>query len=125
MKYGFVQFLIGALFISSALARGQNPKAPAQPSRTSLPSEFELLHTRYRFENDGTGSKEVLAKIRILNEMGTRQRAEETFEYRLLSEDLEIRYFRVRKKDGTLVRVETAPVERARDLPAWGPKYEY
>jgi hypothetical protein len=126
MKHGLVQLLIGAICVSCALAQGQNPKAPAQdPARISLPSEFELLYTRYRFENDGTGSKEVLAKIRILNEMGTRQRSEETFEYRLLSEDLEIRYFRVRKKDGTLVRVETGPIERASDLAEDVPRYDY
>jgi Domain of Unknown Function with PDB structure (DUF3857) len=62
---------------------------------------------RYHFENDGTGQKEVIAKIRILNEMGTLQQAEQTFEYHPLSEELHILYIRVRKNDGTVVNIET------------------
>ena len=40
---------------------------PTNSPQSSLPSVFELLLTRYRFESDGTGSREVVAKIRILN----------------------------------------------------------
>jgi hypothetical protein len=81
-------------------------RAPATPVQSNAPSVFELLRTRYRFENDGTGRKEVIGKIRILNAMGVLQQAEETFEYRPLSEELQILYIRVRKKDGTVVNVD-------------------
>jgi len=86
------------------------PVRPAESGATtlsSLPAEFELLSTRYRFENDGTGRKEVIAKIRILNSMGTLQQAEQAFEYHPLREELRIPYIRVRKNDGTIVNIET------------------
>ena len=86
-------------------------RAPAMPVQANAPSVFELLRTRYRFENDGTGSKELIAKIRILSEMGTRQQAEQTFDYHPLSEELQIPYIRVRKNDGTVVNIETNVVQ--------------
>ncbi len=85
-------------------------------SQVRLPSIFELLLTRYRFEDDGTGSREVIAKIRILDRTGTRQHGEEVFEYRPLSEQLKIRYVRVTKTNGSMVYIEkdvTQPVPRA------------
>jgi len=87
-------------------------EAAAGSSEVGLPSYFESLFTRYRFENDGTGRKEVIAKIRILNEMGTRQRAEEVFQYHPLSEELRIPYIRVRRKNGTVENIETHVVQR-------------
>lgn len=96
---------------------------PTNSPQSSLPSVFEQLLTRYRFEIDGTGSREVIGRIRILNQMGIPQRAEETFEYRPLSEELQIRYVRVRKKDGALVNVETNVVQSPQnDSP---PQFDY
>ncbi len=97
-------------------ASGKTPsqpplKAPTIPVQSNAPSVFELLRTRYRFESDGTGSKELTAKIRILNQMGTLQQAEQIFEYHPLSEELQIPYIRVRKNDGTVVNVETNLVQ--------------
>jgi Domain of Unknown Function with PDB structure (DUF3857)/Transglutaminase-like superfamily len=86
--------------------------------RTNLPSSFELLRTRYRFENDGTGRKEVTARIRILNELGAHQRSEVTFDYQPSSESLEIPYVRVAKKDGSIVKIVSgAVIERAETPP--------
>jgi Domain of Unknown Function with PDB structure (DUF3857)/Transglutaminase-like superfamily len=109
-----VSILVLALTIITLQTRtaGQQKKATVTasarvtPSHAGLPSEFELLDTRYRFENDGTGRKEVAAKIRILNDQGIVQRSEMTFEFHPLSEELQIPYFRVRKKDGTVVKID-------------------
>jgi hypothetical protein len=87
------------------------PSVQDAPSSTYLPSNFELLRTRYRFESDGTGRKEVTAKIRILNQMGALQQGESTFEYKPYSEELQIPYFRVKKKDGSLVDIKTQAVQ--------------
>jgi len=97
-------------------ASGKTPsppplKAPTIPVQSNAPSVFELLRTRYRFENDGTGQKEVIARIRIVNETGTRQRSELTFEYHPFSEELQIPYVRVRKTNGAVVNVETSLVQ--------------
>jgi hypothetical protein len=78
-----------------------------QTAPPELASVFEMLLTRYRFDADGTGQREVVAKIRILNQMGALQRSEEVFEYRPFSEELRIPYVRVRKKDGTVLKVVT------------------
>src|SRR5689334_12519151 len=85
-------------------ANGREPgpppvKAPKMPVQSNAPSVFELMRTRYRFENDGTGRKEVIGKVRILNATGVLQQAEETFEYRPFSEELQFLYIRVRKED--------------------------
>jgi hypothetical protein len=73
----------------------------------SVPSIVELLHTNYRFANDGTGEKVVIAQIRILNQAGTQQWRELTFDYRPFSQTLEITYIRIRKKSGNVVEVES------------------
>jgi hypothetical protein len=71
------------LLASHSVHTEQRDGGPPQPAvtspRISLPSEFEMLLTRYHFENDGTGRKEVIAKIRILNEMGTLARVHRWF----------------------------------------------
>jgi hypothetical protein len=92
---------------SSEVGGHASTRTTHQSLQSNLPSVFEMLHTLYRFESDGTGSREVVVKIRILNQMGTRQRASETFEYRPFSEELHMRYVRVRKKGGALINVET------------------
>jgi hypothetical protein len=121
------RFLLG-IFLLVALAAAQTTNvggktreaqpagAAAVPKNTYPPSEFELLLTRYRFEDDGTGRKEVIAKIRILNQMGTLQQSEQSFDYHPVSEALRIPYVRVRKKDGTVVEVETEVVQQPPDV---------
>jgi hypothetical protein len=82
------------------------------------PSNFEFLRTRYRFENDGTGRKEIMARIRILNEAGVQQRSQLTFEYKPFSERLEIPYIRVVKKDGSAVKLVSGQVVERPSVPA-------
>jgi hypothetical protein len=92
-----------------------SPGATAVFNNGDLPSEFASLVTRYRFENDGTGRKEVIARIRILNQMGTLQQSEQSFDYHPISEELQIPYVRVRKRDGNVVVIETDVVQRPPD----------
>jgi hypothetical protein len=104
--------------------------AAVGPIRGQLSSQFELLHTRYRFENDGTGRKELTARIRILNEMGVRQWSELTFDYKPFSEQLEIPYVRVVKQNGRAVTVvniiEDEVVQRPNIAPTTGlPNFDY
>src|ERR1700734_3100296 len=101
------RFLITAVLIGTSAASLAGAKETQEEQRqppkgqSALPYVFEMLHTGYRFENDGTGRKEVIGKVRILNAMGVLRLAEETFGYRPLSEELQISYVRVKKKDGT------------------------
>ena len=79
----------------------------------------EQLRSTYRFENDGTGRKETVARIRVQSEAGVQQWGQIQFGYNSANEHVEIAYVRVIKADGTVVKAGddavqdlSAPVER-------------
>ena len=67
-RFLFGVFLLVAGAAAQATAAGgkrveaQPAGAAAVPENADLPSVFESLLTYYRFENDGTGRKEVIAE---------------------------------------------------------------
>ena len=76
------------------------------------------MHSRYRFEADGTGRKEVTARIRVQSEAGVQQWGQIQVGYNSANERVEIPYVRVLKEDGTVVKAGddavqdlSAPVE--------------
>src|SRR5580698_5305697 len=124
---------------------GQTPAAPAAPAKAkeganageakpaetadSKPEEpkhdysqeaFVVEHYRstYRFESDGTGRKETVARIRVQSEAGVQQWGQLQEGYNSANERVEIVYVRVVKADGTIVKAGddavqdlSAPVE--------------
>ena len=64
----------------------------------------ERMHSTYRFESDGTGRKEVVARIRVQSEAGVQQWGQLQFGYNSANERVEIPYVRVIKEDGTVVK---------------------
>jgi tetratricopeptide (TPR) repeat protein/transglutaminase-like putative cysteine protease len=79
---------------------------------------IERLHTTYRFENDGTGRKESVARIRVQSEAGVQQWGQIQEGYNSANERVEIPYVRVLKADGSVVKAGddavqdlSAPVE--------------
>jgi tetratricopeptide (TPR) repeat protein len=79
----------------------------------------EQMHSTYRFENDGTGRKEVVARIRVQSEAGVQQWGQLQFGYNSANERVEIPYVRVIKQDGSVVKAGddavqdlSAPIER-------------
>jgi tetratricopeptide (TPR) repeat protein/transglutaminase-like putative cysteine protease len=79
----------------------------------------EQYHSRYRFESDGTGRKETIARIRVQSEAGVQQWGQLQEGYNSANERVEIAYVRVVKADGSVVKAGddavqdlTAPVER-------------
>jgi tetratricopeptide (TPR) repeat protein len=76
---------------------------------------MEKAVTRYRFENDGTGRKEVTARIRVQSEAGVQQWGQVLVGYNSANERVEIPYVRVRKQDGSTV---VAPPDSVQDLSA-------
>ena len=85
---------------------------------------IEQLHSRYRFEADGTGRKEVTARIRVQSEAGVQQWGQIPVGYNSANERVEIPYVRVLKEDGTVVKAGddavqdlSAPLER--DAPVY------
>jgi cytochrome c-type biogenesis protein CcmH/NrfG/transglutaminase-like putative cysteine protease len=68
-----------------------------------------------RYENDGTGMREMHARVRVQSELGLRKVGQLVFDYNAANERLEIRSVRVIKSDGTIV---TAGPESIQDLSA-------
>ena len=65
---------------------------------------IEQYHSRYRFENDGTGSRETVARVRVQSEAGVQQWGQIQVGYNSANERVEIPYVRVIKADGSIVK---------------------
>ena len=65
---------------------------------------IEQFRTAYRFENDGTGRREITARIRVQSEAGVQQWGQLQLGYNSANERMEIPYVRVLKEDGTVVK---------------------
>jgi len=76
---------------------------------------IEQVRSRLRFESDGTGRKETVARVRVQSEAGVEQWGQVVIGYNSANERVEIPYVRVLKKDGTVV---TAPADSVQDLSA-------
>jgi tetratricopeptide (TPR) repeat protein len=99
-----------------AVASSQPAAKPADYSQESF--VIEQMHSRYRFEADGTGRKETTARIRVQSEAGVQQWGQIQEGYNSANERVEIPYVRVLKEDGTVVKAGddavqdlSAPVE--------------
>src|SRR5271165_2359959 len=110
---------------------GTTPGAAAEKAADSVKIEaktllysqesfvIEQMHSRYRFEADGTGRKETIARIRVQSEAGVQQWGQLQEGYNSANERVEIPYVRVLKEDGTVVKAGddavqdlSAPIER-------------
>jgi len=79
---------------------------------------IEKLNAHYRFESDGTGRKELVARIRVQSEAGVQQWGQLQMGYNSANERVEIPYVRVLQADGSVVKAGddavqdlSAPVE--------------
>ncbi len=108
---------------NAATAPGVSDKAaPADYSQE--PFVVEKYVTTARFENDGTSERAITARVRVQSDAGVQELGELVFGYNSANEQMEVRYVRVRKPDGTVatagadaVKDMTAPV--ARDAPVY------
>ncbi|MGA2347062.1 MAG: DUF3857 and transglutaminase domain-containing protein, partial [Candidatus Sulfotelmatobacter sp.] len=110
---------------------GTTPAAAAEKAADSVKIEaktpdyaqesfvIEQMHSHYRFEADGTGRKEITARIRVQSEAGVQQWGQLQEGYNSANERVEIPYVRVLKEDGTVVKAGddavqdlSAPIER-------------
>ncbi|HKI25971.1 MAG TPA: DUF3857 domain-containing protein [Candidatus Sulfotelmatobacter sp.] len=141
-----LSLLLGSLLVAGAFAQQSSPIPPssspasgaagtahaasdkksAEPSHDYSQEGFviEQLHSRYRFESDGTGRKEVTARIRVQSEAGVQQWGQIPVGYNSANERVEIPYVRVLKEDGTVVKAGddavqdlSAPIEH--DAPVY------
>src|SRR5271165_2048593 len=113
---------------SGGASAGQSKDVSTQSSAAKLAESahnysqesfvVEQMHTRYRFESDGTGRRDTTARIRIQSEAGVQQWGQLLEGYNSANERLEIPYVRVLKQDGSVVKASdddvqdlSAPVE--------------
>ncbi len=116
-------FGVVALSASAAITQ-QNPKPgePAAPStaqdktdNSQEPFVIEQYHTQARFENDGTGRRELQVRIRVQSEAGVQQLGQLVFGYNSANERLEIDSVTVHKADGSTT---SAPADAVQDMTA-------
>jgi Flp pilus assembly protein TadD len=107
----------------------QNRTAPSvTPPSTAEYSEEPFVIEKYysvaRFENDGTGERDLSVRIRVQSDAGVESLGELVFGYRAANEEMDVRSVVVHKSDGTsvaagadAVKEMTAPI--ARDAPVY------
>jgi Domain of Unknown Function with PDB structure (DUF3857)/Transglutaminase-like superfamily len=113
--FGTLSFLFLVL-ASAAVAQAPPPKfaaAMADNSQEALVIEQFIL--KDKFENDGTSSREQIARVRIQSEAGVQRYGLLSFSYPSATGTFELGYVRVRKPDGSVV--ETPP-ENVQDMAA-------
>src|SRR5215471_2926204 len=74
---------------------------------------IEQSNTSWRFEEDGTGRREQLFRIKVQSEAGVQQWGQVVAGYNAANEKLEIAFVRVQKADGSVV---TTPPDAVQDL---------
>jgi tetratricopeptide (TPR) repeat protein/transglutaminase-like putative cysteine protease len=146
MRSFFLSFLVACTLsapLTSAAQSGGIPAPTASPAKAGTPTSqadpaasaakpedpkhdysqeafvVEQYRSRYRFESDGTGRKETVARIRVQSEAGVQQWGQIQVGYNSANERVEIAYVRVVKQDGSVVKAGddsvqdlSAPVER-------------
>ena len=85
---------------AAAKAQEKSPQKSGEKPAPKLPAEIELLETRIRFEANGDSRKEVHARVKINDELGTRQFARLNFDFNRSFEQIEIPLVRVTHPSG-------------------------
>src|SRR5580658_9296392 len=143
MRSLFLSLLVASTLVAPRTASAQAGAKPGQPTPSqATPSHgkpadasssnsdqhkhdysqeafvVEQYRTRYRFESDGTGRRETVARIRVMSEAGVQQWGQLQVGYNSANERVEITYVRVVQQDGSVVKAGddsvqdlTAPVE--------------
>ena len=112
----FLSFTSVAQVLPPPPAPAEKPKeaASAKPADYSQEaSVIEKWRTSYYFNDDGTGRREQLARIKIQSEAGVQQWGQVVIGYNSANEKVDVPYVRVNKADGSVV---TAPADSIQDL---------
>src|SRR5271154_527754 len=120
--------LCALLFASSTAAQQANsthnkaPTAANSAAQKSPPADYsqepfviEQYVTTARFENDGTSERSLAVRIHVQSDAGVQQLGELIFGYNSSNEVMDVRFVRVKKKDGS---VATASADAVKDMTA-------
>lgn len=93
---------------------------PSEPKNQDKPPDYsqeaavlEQYHTSMRYENDGSGQRELTARAKVQSEAGVERFGQLVIGYNSENERVDIKYVRVRKPDGSVVN---APADAVQDL---------
>ena len=100
---------------SQAASSGNKSDSKVQQEFSQEPVVYEYVHASMRYENDGSGTREVRARLRVQTPTGLNSAGQLIFQYNAIDEQVEIRSVRVLKPDGSTV---TAGPESVQDLSA-------
>jgi hypothetical protein len=109
-------FLLAGVVIAFLIPgiHAQVPSKPnTQPDYSKEAVVVELSSTKIAFENDGTGTRESVGRIRTQSDAGVQRYGLLTFAYQNSTETVEIEYVRVQKPDGSVV---PTPAENTQDM---------
>jgi tetratricopeptide (TPR) repeat protein/transglutaminase-like putative cysteine protease len=115
MRPSGVLSLLVLLLAPSLVAQSPSLPKPSTPKADNSQEAFvvEQFTCKERFENDGTSSQEVAARVRIQSEAGVQQYGVLSFSYASGTGTFDVGSVRVRKPDGSVV--ETPP-ENVQDM---------
>jgi tetratricopeptide (TPR) repeat protein/transglutaminase-like putative cysteine protease len=106
-------------------ASGASEKNTEPGNYSREPYVIEHYDTTARFENDGTGERDLSVRVRVQSEEGAQQFREIVFGYNSANEKAEVRSLTVRKHGASTANVRTAeavkemPSAAVRDAPAY------
>ena len=110
-------FVVLILYPCRPIEASQGPVAATNlESKTSRdfshePVVIEYIHESMRYENDGSGIRELRSRIRVQTNAGLTAAGQLVFQYNALDEEIEVRSIRVVKKDGTVTSVGPEAVQ--------------
>jgi tetratricopeptide (TPR) repeat protein len=97
-----------------AIAQVTN-QSPASPDYSKEAFVLEHSSDKFKFQNDGTSTREIDIRVRVQSDAGVQQFGVLKFSYQNSSESFAVDYVRVRKPDGSVV---VSPPENFQDMPA-------
>jgi tetratricopeptide (TPR) repeat protein/transglutaminase-like putative cysteine protease len=96
-----------AVLCSVSIPAARQPPA----SRAEEAAVIEQVRTAIRYENDGTGRRDVYMRIKAQSEAGVQQWGQVVLGYNAATERLEIPFVRVTKPDGSVVATSSQAVQ--------------
>jgi Domain of Unknown Function with PDB structure (DUF3857) len=102
-----VSALVLLLVLPATFVCAQSQNGSAAPDVSQEAYVFEHVKESVRFENDGSGVRDINAVVRIQGQAGVRNFGQLIFGYSEANEELKIDYVRVRTADGQMI--ETPP----------------
>ena len=114
---------------STANSSAKPSPGKVAPKNSNEPFVIERYVTTVRFENDGTGERDIYARVRVQTDAGAQTLQELIFGYRTPNEQVDVHYARVRRADGAIANAESdaikeMPIALAADAPAYAAAME-